>query len=228
MFFSEYDFLLIPVIIITLWAQLQVTSRYKKYSQVMNARHMTGFDAARRILDQNGLTAIRIEHISGQLTDHYDPKAGVIRLSDGVYNSPSVAAVGIAAHEAGHAVQYACGYFPIRIRNAVIPVTQIASKAAIPILLAGFIFSIEPLVNIGIILYSAMLVFQMITLPVEFNASRRAVRIIGDSDYLSAEELKGVKKVLTAAAMTYVAAMLSTLVQILRFIGMANGGRRRR
>ena len=154
MFFSEYDFLLIPVIIITLWAQLQVTSRYKKYSQVMNARHMTGFDAARRILDQNGLTAIRIEHISGQLTDHYDPKAGVIRLSDGVYNSPSVAAVGIAAHEAGHAVQYACGYFPIRIRNAVIPVTQIASKAAIPILLAGFIFSIEPLVNIGIILYS--------------------------------------------------------------------------
>ena len=227
-FYSQYDFLLIPVLIITIWAQYAVTSRYKKYSQVTNARRMTGYEAAKRILDQNGLTAIRIEHVSGQLTDHYDPKAGVIRLSDGVYNSPSVAAVGIASHEAGHAVQYAREYFPIKIRNAIIPVTQFASQAAIPIFLLGILFSIEALASLGIILFSAMLFFQLITLPVEFDASIRAVRIIGDSDYLSHEEIKGVKKVLTAAAMTYVAAMLTSLVQLLRLIGMTNRGRNKR
>lgn len=225
-YYYQY-WILIPALILSLWAQYYVSAQYKKYARVLNARHMTGYDAARKILDRNGLSGIKIEHISGQLTDHYDPKAGVIRLSDGVYGSDSVAAVGIAAHEAGHAVQYAQSYMPIKLRNSILPVTQIASGAALPMFFIGLLLAYDPLVNLGIILFASVLAFQIITLPVEFNASRRAVRIIDESDYLSGSEIKGVKKVLFAAAMTYVAAMVMSLLQLLRLILIANGGRRR-
>ena len=227
MIYYSYYWILLPAFILSLWAQYYVGAQYKKYAKVLNAGHMTGYDAARKILDRNGLSGIKIEHISGQLTDHYDPRAGVIRLSDGVYGSDSVAAVGIAAHEAGHAVQYAQNYMPVKLRNSILPVTQIASGAALPMFLIGLMLSLEPLVNLGIILFASVLAFQLITLPVEFNASRRAVRIIDEGDFLSGNEIKGVKKVLFAAAMTYVAAMISALAQLLRLILIANGGRRR-
>lgn len=227
MYYYSNFWILIPALILSLWAQYYVGAQYKKYAAVLNARRMTGYDAARKILDRNGLSGIRIEHVSGQLTDHYDPKAGVIRLSDGVYDSGSVAAVGIAAHEAGHAVQYAQNYMPIKLRNSILPVTQVASTAAIPLFFVGLLLSFEPLINIGIILFASVLAFQLITLPVEMNASRRAVRIIDEGDFLSAGEIKGVRKVLFAAAMTYVAAMVTSLAQLLRLLMIANGGRRR-
>lgn len=228
MYWDPTIIILIPALIFGLIAQGMVKSAFAKYSDVRNSRGLTGADAARQILDSNGLYNIQIEHISGELTDHYDPKANVIRLSDKVYNNTSVAAVGVAAHEAGHAVQHATGYFPIKIRSAIIPITQLGSSLSTPLVILGIAFSWDVLITAGILLFCAVVLFQAVTLPVEFNASGRALKILRESNFLDEDELKGAKKVLTAAAMTYVAAMISALLSLLRLLLLSNrrGNRR--
>lgn len=221
-----YFVFILPALIIALIAQIAVKSAYSKYSKVRNSRGLTGAAAAEAVLRANGVTGVTIEHVSGNLTDHFDPRSNVIRLSDGVFNSNSVAAVGIAAHEAGHAVQYASDYTPIKLRNFIIPVTQFGSTMALPLFLIGFLFNFGFLMYLGIAFYSLALLFQLVTLPVEFNASRRAMNAI-NTMYFNDDEVKGARKVLTAAAMTYVAAMLTSLAQLLRLLVLA-GGRRRR
>jgi len=171
-----------------------------------------------KILEGNGIYNVRIERVAGDLTDHYEPRSNVIRLSDSVYGNPSVASIGVAAHEAGHAVQYAKGYVPIKLRNMVLPVANIGSKLSLPLIIFGLILSMQPLVEFGILLFSFVLLFQLVTLPVEFNASRRAVNTLSSGGILQGEELRGAKKVLGAAAMTYVAAALTTAMQLLRLI----------
>ena len=228
-FFGDWSILVVlPALVFTLWAQSAVQSAYRQYSQVRNTRGMTGAETARRILDQNGLRHISIECIPGQMTDHYDPKAGVIRLSEGVHNSPSVAAVGIAAHEAGHAVQHANDYGALKIRNAIIPVCRFGSMAAMPLFIIGLFFASDMLMTVGILAYAAVTLFQLITLPVEFNASRRAMEAIEGWGYMSHEEADGSRRVLRAAAMTYVAALATSLLTLLRLVLLASGGRRRR
>ena len=230
MFFYYFDryywILIVPAMIFALWAQSRVSSTYGKYSRVMSARGMSAADVCRKILDENGLYHIRIERVAGNLTDHYDPKDEVIRLSDSVYGSASVAAVGVAAHEAGHAVQHATGYIPIKVRSAIIPITQIGSQLSIPLILMGFLFQFQPLVFAGILFYATAALFQLVTLPVEFNASARAMKVLEQSEMLAGDELTGAGKVLRAAAMTYVAALLTALAQLLRLI-LIFGGRRR-
>lgn len=220
--FYYYDYyyliLVVPALLISLWAQFKVSSTFNRYNNVFSRRGYTAAQIARTILDANGLRNVRIEHVTGKLTDHYDPRANVIRLSDSVYDSTSVAAIGVAAHESGHAVQYAVGYSPIKLRNAVIPLTNIGSTLSMPLLLLGLIFSFRPLVIGGILLFSLVALFQLITLPVEFNASNRALQILQTGNYLSDEELVGARKTLSAAAMTYVAALLVSLMQLLRLI----------
>ncbi len=213
-----YIILVLPAVLLSMWAQARVTSTFSKYQKQISQRHMTGYDAARRILDQNGLSHIKIEHISGNLTDHYDPRGNVIRLSEGVYNSPSIAAMGVAAHEAGHAVQHSVNYMPIKLRNSVLPLANIGSRASIPLALLGIVLGIEGLVTVGIVLFAAVVLFQVVTLPVEFNASNRAITILYSSGLIGEEEKKGVKKVLGAAALTYVAAALTSLMNLLRLI----------
>ena len=228
MFWYDPTYIIVlPAIIFALIAQCMVKSTFSKYSTVYNSRGLTAYQAARQILDENGLNFIRIEHVSGNLTDHYDPKANVIRLSDSVYNSTSVAAIGVAAHEAGHAIQYAKNYFPIKIRNAIIPISQLGSSAAVPLVLLGMFFyrSMGFLITVGIFLYAAVVLFQVITLPVEFNASHRALQILESRYILESDEVGMAKKVLSAAAMTYVAAMFSSLLSLLRLI-ILTGGRR--
>lgn len=226
-FDSSYFIFVVPALLIALWAQGLVSSRFKKYEKIRGKRGYTGADAARMILDTNGLYHVRIERVAGNLSDHFDPKDNVIRLSDSVFGSDSVAAVGVAAHEAGHAVQHATGYVPIKVRSAIIPVTNIGSQMAIPLILLGFFFEIAPLILTGIIFYSLAAVFQLVTLPVEFNASARAMRVLEQSEILYGDELTGAKKVLGAAAMTYVAALITALAQVLRLLYLF-GGRRRR
>ena len=221
-----YIILVLPMVLLSLIAQGMVSSRFKKYSKVKSYRNYTGADAARKILDDNGLYNVRIEHINGNLSDHYDPKANVIRLSDSTYSDTSVAAIGVAAHEAGHAVQHAVGYVPIKVRNAIVPAVNIASTLSIPLFLIGLLFAAPMLTNLGIILFSGALVFQVVTLPVEFNASRRAITILNQSAMLEEDELRGAKKVLKAAAMTYVAAVISTALQLLRLVLLSNSRRR--
>lgn len=230
MFYNLFDpyywILIVPSLLLAIWAQMMVSSNFKKYSAVYNQCGYTGADAARMILDSNGLYHVRIERVSGNLTDHYDPKDEVIRLSDSVYGSTSVAAVGVAAHEAGHAVQHATGYIPIKVRSAIIPITQIGSQLSIPLILMGFLFQFQPLVFAGILFYATAALFQLVTLPVEFNASARAMKVLEQSEMLAGDELTGAGKVLRAAAMTYVAALLTALAQLLRLI-LIFGGRRR-
>ena len=222
-YFDPYALLLmLPALILSIWAQFKVNSTYKKFSQVASRRGRTAMDVCRQILNDNGLHNIGLETVEGNLSDHYDPKANVIRLSRGVAQSNSVAALGIAAHEAGHAIQYSVGYFPIKLRTAIIPVTQIGSSIAPLLLLAGLLFSYQPLILWGIAAFSLMLVFQLITLPVEFNASHRALQTLDSMNILDDDELKGTRKVLSAAAMTYVAAMLVSLTQVLRLLLMFN------
>ena len=211
-----------PALIVALIAQINVKSTYSKYSRLANSAGLTGAEAARRILDANGLTNVRIEHISGQLSDHFDPRSNVVRLSDGVFASNSVAAIGVAAHEVGHAIQYSQSYFPMRIRSAIIPITNIGSNLSFPLVILGLIFSYDPLVTVGIFLYLAVVLFQLVTLPVEFNASARALRTIEDNGWLFGEEQKGAKRVLTAAALTYVAALFTALMNLFRLIAIAN------
>lgn len=218
MFDIYYVILVIPMILLSLFAQSKVTSTFNKYAKYGSKSGMTGYDSARKILDANGLSNIRIEKIAGTLTDHYDPKANVIRLSEGVYDKTSVSAVGVAAHEAGHAVQHSIGYAPIKWRNAVLPAANIGSQLSIPLAFLGLIFGLKPLVSIGIILFSAVVLFQLVTLPVEFNASGRAIQHFTDSGVLTSSEVKGVKKVLSAAALTYVAAALTSLANLVRLI----------
>lgn len=223
---SYYLVLVLPAILIATFAQFKVQSTFKKYASVMSRRGKTAAGITRKILDENGLTHIAIERVSGNLTDHFDPRANVIRLSDSVHDSTSVASIGVAAHEAGHAVQHATGYTPIRLRNAVLPVANLGSKLAVPAILLGLLMSLEPLVTIGIILFSALVLFQLVTLPVEFNASRRALATLKEKYILDDTELAGSKKVLSAAAMTYVAATLVSAMQLLRLILISNNRRK--
>ncbi|MBQ9969171.1 MAG: zinc metallopeptidase [Oscillospiraceae bacterium] len=213
-----YWILIIPTMLFAFWAQSRVSSTFNKYSRVMSRGGYTAAEICRRILDSNGLYHVRIEHISGNLTDHFDPSTNVVRLSDTVYGSRSVASIGVAAHEVGHAVQYAVGYVPIRVRAAIIPITNFGSKLSMPLILLGFLFQWQPIVNLGIILFSLMTLFQLVTLPVELNASRRALKTLEGDSILYGEEVSQAKSVLTAAALTYVAALLTSAAQLLRLI----------
>jgi Zn-dependent membrane protease YugP len=228
-FYGDWSLLIVlPALIFTIWAQTSVQSAYRQYSQMRNAHGMTGADAARRILNQNGLHHVRIEMIGGQMTDHYDPREEVIRLSEGVYNNASVAAVGIAAHEAGHAVQHATDYGALKLRNAIIPVCRFGSAAAMPLFIIGLFVASDALMTVGILAYAAVTLFQLITLPVEFNASRRAMSAIEGWGYMSEDEQAGSRKVLRAAAMTYVAALATSLLTLLRLLVLFSNGRNRR
>ena len=225
-YFDPTMLIVLPGLLLALWAQFKVNSTYAKYSRVSSRRGMTAAQAARRLLDENGLSEVRIERIGGRLSDHYDPRAKVLRLSDDVINSTSVAALGVAAHEAGHAVQDATNYRPLMLRSALVPVVSLGSNLAIPLFLLGLIFTWEPLVNVGIILFGLVVVFSLVTLPVEFNASRRALAAIESRNLLTDDELRGARSVLRAAAMTYVAALLVSFAQLLRLI-LLYGNRRR-
>lgn len=221
-----YFILIIHALLFGLWAQSQVNTNFQKYSQIGTMRGMTGAQAAEYILRQNEIYDVQIRHVSGHLSDNFNPRNKTINLSDSVYNSTSIAAIGVAAHEAGHAVQHAVNYAPIRIREMIIPVTQIGSWLYLPIIMVGFLFSSQALVNVGILLFSTLAIFQLVTLPVEFDASGRAIRTLESSGILYGEEITGAKKVLKAAALTYVAALVSSLAQLLRLI-LIFGGRRR-
>ena len=228
-----YLVLVLPCLIFAMIASSRVNSTFKKYSNQYSQRRITGADAALRVLHANGVQGVRIERVSGNLTDHYDPRTNVIRLSDSVYDSTSTAAIGVACHEAGHAVQYAQNYAPIKLRAAIIPLTNFGSKLAMPLILLGIVCTFlgefsTVLVYLGIAAFGLSFVFQLITLPVEFNASRRAIRAIEEGNILTAEEQNGAKKTLQAAAMTYVAATATALAQLLRLIVIFGGGRRRR
>ena len=226
-----YVVLVLPCILLSLWASANVNSTFKRYSGQYSRRGLTGAQAAERVLRANGVTNVRIERVSGNLTDHFDPKSSVIRLSDNVYGNTSTAAIGVACHEAGHAVQYAQDYAPIRIRSAVIPATNLGSKLAMPLILLGLLIGFKGdlsyfLIYLGIGCFGLSLVFQLVTLPVEFDASRRAMAAIAQSELLTEEEQRGARKTLTAAALTYVAATAVALSQLLRLLVLF-GGRRK-
>lgn len=222
-----YFFLVLPAMLFAMIASAGVDSTFAKYSKQYSSRGVTGAQAARFVLDKNGLQNIPIEQISGKLTDHYDPRANVIRLSSDVYNGTSTASIGVACHEVGHAIQHATGYTPIKIRSAIVPITNIGSKLAVPLIIIGIICSslgefFVWLAYIGLIGFALTAIFQLVTLPTEFNASSRALATIRDNNILTSEELKGAKKVLSAAAMTYVAALAVAVAQLLRLIIIVN------
>ncbi len=221
-----YIILVVPVIIASLVIQSKLKSTYAKYSGVHNVKNLTGAQAAQMVLNYYGIYNVQIESTPGTLSDHYDPTKNVIRLSNGVYNSTSVAAIGVACHEAGHAAQHAQGYAPIKIRNTILPVCNIGSTLSMPLLLIGLVLSFEPLIWIGIGFFSFVSIFQLVTLPVEFNASKRALSVIESNGLLTFEEKQGAAKVLKMAAMTYVAALATSVAQLLRLI-LRYGGRRR-
>ena len=222
-----YFILVVPALIISLIAQAKVKTTYAKMSKIMNARGLTGAQAAANVLRYYGITDVHIEQVAGSLTDHFDPRSNVIRLSEGVYNANSIAAVGIACHEAGHAAQHAENYKPIAVRNMVLPVANIGSASGLWIALIGLAMNVRIMILIGIILYAFVAIFQLVTLPVEFNASSRALKVIEETNMLQGEEYDGAKKVLSAAAMTYVAALLVSIMSLLRVVLRAKGGRRR-
>lgn len=238
LFFGDWTILiLIPAMIFAFVAQFKVKSTFDKYDKVRSARGMTGAEVARKILDMNGLSHVRVEHVRGELTDHYDPRTNVVRLSESTYYSNSVAAIGVAAHEVGHAVQHATGYAPIKLRTAIIPMTRIGSGLAMPLFMIGLLLSYlsygslfgDYFMFAGIILFSFSTLFQLVTLPVEFNASHRALKTLENNGILVGSDLSGARNVLSAAAMTYVAALATSLAYLLRFIIIAMGasGRRR-
>ncbi|HIT67963.1 MAG TPA: zinc metallopeptidase [Candidatus Merdisoma merdipullorum] len=223
-YFDPTYILIIIGVVISLWASARVKTTYAKYSRVRSMSGLTGAQAAERILHSAGIYDVRIEHVSGNLTDHYDPKNRVLRLSDSVYNSASVAAVGVAAHECGHAVQDQKDYAPLRFRNSLVPVANFGTMMAWPIILIGIIFaSSQFLIDLGILLFSLGVLFQLVTLPVEFNASNRAIQILGNTGILYEEELRQTKKVLSAAAMTYVAAAAASILSLLRLLILFGG-----
>lgn len=223
---ATYIFLVLPAVIFALWAQFNVKSTFSKYSRIASRSGMTGFDSARRILDANGLRDVRIAHVSGDLTDHYNPTDNTIYLSDSVYGSDSAAAIGVAAHEAGHAVQHATGYTPIKIRSAIIPVTNIGSNLAMPLIILGIVLSFPTLAYIGVAAFGLSTLFQLVTLPVEFDASGRALKALEGT--LDGDDLSSARKVLRAAALTYVAALAVSLVNLLRLLIIVAGNDRRR
>ena len=226
-----YIILVLPCVILALWASANVNSTFQKYSKVHSVRRITGADAAQRVLAANGVTGVRIEQTGGHLTDHFDPRTNVIRLSNEVYAGTSTAAIGVACHEAGHAVQYAQHYAPMKLRAAIIPATNLGSKLAMPLIVIGVLLSAfyqmsYTLIYVGIACFGLSLLFQLVTLPVEFNASRRAMQAISGANILTEEEQRGARKTLTTAALTYVAATAVALMQLLRLI-LIFGGRRR-
>lgn len=229
-FYYYYDYtyiLVLAAFLLSMFASFGVKATFSKYDKVRSMSGLTGAGAARKILDANGLYNIRVEHVGGQLSDHFDPGANVIRLSDSTYNSSSVAAIGVAAHECGHAIQHAKEYVPIKVRNAIVPVVNIGNKLSMPLFFIGLILGMTELALAGALLFGLVLVFQVVTLPTEFNASSRALRIMDESGLLETDELRGAKKVLGAAAMTYVAAVAATALQLLRLLLIINGNRRR-
>ena len=226
-FYYDWTVLIVlPALFFTIWAQIKVNSSFKNFSGVYTKNKLTGAQAARKILDANGLYDVKIERVHGSLTDHYDPRTNTIRLSETVHDVSSVAAVGVAAHETGHAIQYARQYFPIKVRMAIIPVTRIGSYLAMPLFIIGLLLASDPLILFGILLYSCITFFQLVTLPVEFNASRRAMQTLESQQILYKDELDGAYSVLNAAAMTYVAALAMSLLTLLRLLVLANGRRR--
>lgn len=220
-----YLLLVVPALLIAMWAQFRVSSTFRKYGQIQSSRSITGAQAAQQVLQQHGIYNVQIEQVSGHLTDHFDPRSNVIRLSDSVYHSTSVAAIGVACHEAGHAVQYAQHYAPIKIRSAIIPVTNIGSQFGLMLAILGIVFGWDPLALLGILLFSTVVIFQLVTLPVEFNASSRALQAMEQANLLYDGELTGAKRVLHAAALTYVAALLVSLANLLRLILLRNRNR---
>lgn len=230
MFFYDYYWLILIPVVVAMIASANVNSTYRKYQQVANSRGLTGEMAARKILDANGLFNVKIEHIAGKLSDHFDPRDNVVRLSDSTFASSSVAAVGVAAHEVGHAIQYAKGYAPMKLRSAVIPLTNIGSTLSYPLVILGLIFNSalgDLFINIGIVLFLTVVVFQFATLFVEFNASSRAMKTLESDNILEGDELSMSRKVLTAAALTYVAALFTAIINLLRLLLIANGRNRR-
>ncbi len=226
MFYWDWTMILvIPGLLLGLWAQMRVSSAFRKYSAVHARSGMSAEDVARSMLNQAGCGNVSIRTVSGNLTDHYDPRNNTLRLSDGVYGSSSVAAIGIAAHECGHAMQQHEGYAPLVLRSALVPVVNLGSNLYFPIFLLGLLFSWEPLIYVGIACFALTLVFSLVTLPVEFNASGRALRVLDQQGYLSSEEMDGARAVLNAAAMTYVAAAISSLLQLVRLLVIARNRR---
>ena len=219
--------LIILAFLISALVSAKMNATFSKYSKVRSYCGMTGAQAAQRILSSAGIYDVRIEHVSGKLTDHYDPSNKVLRLSDAVYGNTSIAAIGVAAHECGHAVQHAKNYVPLSVRSAIVPVANFGSQLSWPLFLAGLIFSFRPLLMIGILLFCAALLFQIVTLPVEFNASARALRMLDETGIMGRQEIRGTKKVLRAAAMTYVAAVIGSLLQLLRLLILSGASRRR-
>lgn len=228
--YLSYLIFMLPALLLGLWAQAKVSRTFNKYNKINNSRGMTGAEAARMVLDQNGLSYVRIEHVNGKLTDHYDPRDNVIRLSSAVHDSTSIGAIGVACHEAGHAVQHAEEYTPIRIRSAIIPVCNFGSALGPILIVIGCLFAGNKfgltLAFAGILLYSLVALFQLVTLPVEFDASARALKVLGNSAMFADQDYKGAKKVLSAAAMTYVAALVTTILQILYYVMVIFGSRR--
>lgn len=225
-FDSYYWIILVPAMLIALLAQINVSSTFNRYSRIASRRGLTGAQAAEEVLRAHGVYGVCITRVSGKLTDHYDPKTNTIRLSDAVYGSTSIASVGVAAHEAGHAVQYAQEYGPIKLRGAIIPVCNFSSQISILLIILGFALYSRPLFAVGVVLFAVAAFFQVVTLPVEFNASRRAIQSLRDTHMLDDQELRGAKKVLGAAAMTYVAALLVSIAHLLRYILAFNSRRR--
>lgn len=238
LFWGDWTVLvLIPAMIFAFWAQINVQTTFSRFKQVRNRRGRTAADVARRILDANGLNYVQIQRVSGELTDHYDPRAQVVRLSDSVYDSTSVAAIGVAAHEVGHACQHAEDYVPLRIRSAIIPMTRIGSMLAMPVFILGLLFAQLSLYGnmvgdvfmmLGILLFSLSTLFQLVTLPTEFNASARALKTLESYGILDGDELVGARSTLRAAALTYVAALASSLASLLRLLLIFGGSRSRR
>ncbi len=227
-YFDPTYFLVLIGAVLCIWAQARVSSTYNRYSRVLSRTGMTGAQAAQRILQLSGIYDVRIEHVGGKLTDHYDPVNKVLRLSDTVYGSTSVAAIGVAAHECGHAVQHDKGYAPLQFRSALVPVANIGSKAGIPLILLGALLGMnQTLIHIGIWVFALAVLFQLVTLPVEFNASGRALAMLGDYGMLDRDETKGGRMVLRSAALSYVAAAASAILQLLRLVLLFGGNRRR-
>jgi len=225
MYFDNTIWLLLVGVVITIWAQVKVSSAFNKYSKIASRQGLPAYQVARQILDYNGLSNIAVEQVAGNLTDHYDPSAKVLRLSQSVYRSPSIAAAGIAAHEVGHAIQDKEHYGPMKLRSILVPTAKIGSSLSWFLIIIGFLLSSFGLVQLGIIFFSFVVLFQLVTLPVEFNASNRAMAALEGGGFLSSEELAGTKKVLSAAALTYVAAALVGILQLLRLILIFGGGR---
>ncbi len=221
-FNMEYFLYMIPGLLVVLWAQWKMKSTFKKYENVRTMQGLTGAQAARRILDLNGLQHVQVTRVSGRLTDHFDPRTNVVSLSEAIYDAPTIGAVGVAAHECGHAVQHSVGYFPIQIRTAIVPLANLGSRLSIPLIFVGFLLNVLGLVYVGIALFALAVLFQLVTLPVELDASRRAIKTLNETGMVTQEESTGVRKVLTAAAMTYLAALLSSLLQLLYYVSIAS------